>query len=192
MDPGRHAPTMSPSSSQTSQANSSLESGDFVHDRRTTKESRKDDKRSQGAPRGKRGLFGKMHKITDWLSTSEPSSEALKQHKRESFKKAGIPLKNSDGQASAKLHAPIGEIPASAIRPAGGPSPEELAKKRAVERRRLMSQSCSSSGGGRGIAESVFSQSSSGFSTTSASSQKGSVSCPWEDVPFDGWNRIRN
>ncbi|KAK3330386.1 hypothetical protein B0H66DRAFT_527742 [Apodospora peruviana] len=122
-----------------------------------------------------------MHKLTDWLSTSEPSAQALKQHKKDAFQKAGISSK--DSEASAKLHAPIGDIPAGAIKPTTGPSPEEVAKKRAEERRKLK-QSLGDDVSG---SASLKSPSSSGYSSTS--SPKGSVSVPLDGFPFDGWSR---
>ncbi|KAK3372511.1 hypothetical protein B0H63DRAFT_527349 [Podospora didyma] len=135
--------------------------------------------RSKG---GKPGLLTKMHKMTDWLSTSEPSAQALKQHKKKTFEKAGISL--DDTQAGAKLHAPMGDIPADAIKPTTGPDPEDVAKKRMAERRKRKQ---SESGGPTARASMTSSQSSSGFS--SFSSRKGSVSSPVSDLPFDGWNR---
>ncbi|KAK0733885.1 hypothetical protein B0T26DRAFT_597361, partial [Lasiosphaeria miniovina] len=86
-------------------------------------------------------LLSKIHKLADWLTTSEPSAQALKQHKKREYKKAGVKVK--DGEANAKLRAPMGEIPADAARLTSGPSPEDIARKRATERRK---QSHSSSG----------------------------------------------
>ena len=132
----------------------------------------------------------KIHKISSWLSTTEPSSQALKQHKKSAFQKAGI--SPSDTEAPSKLHAPIGEIPADAIKPTTGPSPEEvLLKKRKAEQKRKRQQqqqsaSTSVSVSMSGASGSIQSPSWSGYS--SASSPKGSVSGPADDdFGANGW-----
>ncbi|KAK4449475.1 hypothetical protein QBC34DRAFT_91417 [Podospora aff. communis PSN243] len=132
-------------------------------------------------PSGKNKLLNKVTKVTSWLATSEPSAQALKQHKKDSFAKAGIPLDDPNGEASIKLHAPIGEIPADAIRPASSLSPEEVAKKKAAERQRRKMET-------RG-GDSRTSQSSSGMSTASPSALNPKPSFAWDDLPFDGTNR---
>ncbi|KAK3299022.1 uncharacterized protein B0H64DRAFT_88039 [Chaetomium fimeti] len=80
-------------------------------------------------------LSSKAQKLAAWLATSEPSARALRQYRKESFKKAGISPKDTE-PPNAKLHAPIGEIPADAIRPSTGPTPEALARKKAADRRK--------------------------------------------------------
>lgn len=84
--------------------------------------------------RGKEGKGKWFSQLKGWVSMSEPSTQALKKHRKITFKNAGVAL--DDPQANAKLHAPIGEIPAEAIRPTRGPNPEEVVKRRAEERRR--------------------------------------------------------
>jgi hypothetical protein len=80
------------------------------------------------------GKGGWLNKMTDWLTVTEPSAQALKQHKKEVFRKAGI--SPGDPEAYSKLHIPLGEIPAHAIKPSGpGPEPEEVLKKELEERR---------------------------------------------------------
>ncbi|KAK3902409.1 hypothetical protein C8A05DRAFT_15530, partial [Staphylotrichum tortipilum] len=76
-------------------------------------------------------LTTKTRALTAWLATSEPSAQALSRHRKETFQHAGISPRESSSHA--KLHAPIGEIPADAIRPGRGPTPEEVARR---ERRR--------------------------------------------------------
>ena len=76
-------------------------------------------------------LTSKAHKLSSWLATSEPSAQALAQHRKESFKRAG--LSRTDAESRAKLHAPIGDIPRDAIRPATGPTPEQVVFKKAAQ-----------------------------------------------------------
>ncbi|KAM7189981.1 hypothetical protein V8F20_009915 [Naviculisporaceae sp. PSN 640] len=126
-----------------------------------------------------------MNKISNWLSTSEPSAHALKQHKKESFQKAGI--SPDDVDANAKLHAPIGTIPEDAIKPAAGPSPEEIVKKKRKAREKEMKQkgrqgsvastsgSVKSGGGSRSVS---FSGGSSSIQTGSISGYASSMSGP--------------
>ncbi|KAK0633429.1 hypothetical protein B0T14DRAFT_68402 [Immersiella caudata] len=128
----------------------------------------------------KKTLLNKVTKVTSWLAMSEPSAQALKQHKKDSFAKAGIPFDDPNGEASTKLHAPIGEIPADAIKPTSSLSPEEVAKKKAAERLRRKMEAH----GGR----SRTSQSSSGLSMASASAMSPKASLAWDDSPFDGTN----
>jgi hypothetical protein len=73
--------------------------------------------------------------MTDWLSVGEPSTRALKHHKKEVFAKAGI--SKNDPEAGTKLHVPIGEIPSHAIRPSGsGPDPEDVLRKEAERKKK--------------------------------------------------------
>lgn len=81
-------------------------------------------------PAGKSRLWSH---VKGWISMSEPSTQALKDHKKSTFQKAGIPL--DDPRAGAKLHLPTGEIPEDAIKPTGrGPDPEEIVEKKKRER----------------------------------------------------------
>ena len=125
----------------------------------------------------------KAHKLSTWLATSEPSTQALLQHRRDSFQRAG--LSPTEPEPHAKLHAPIGEIPPDAIQPTTGPTPEEVVLRKAARRDRLHHQRqdtgsragptssdlelwwlLSSSGGGQG-------------STTSASDSGSGGGRPW-------------
>ncbi len=97
---------------------------------RSGHDSRKTLRRSQSAaePRAEASKGGFFSRVKDWVFTSEPSTHALKQRRKEAFQKAGLLL--DDPKAAAKLHAPLGEIPESAIKPAGrGPFLEKQARK---------------------------------------------------------------
>ncbi|KAF3803490.1 hypothetical protein GCG54_00004660 [Colletotrichum gloeosporioides] len=76
-----------------------------------------------------------LSQVKDWFTTGEPSAQDWKQLKKQEYRKHGIAI--NDPEASAKLHAPIGAIPEEAIKPSSGPEPEELAKKRAVNRKQI-------------------------------------------------------
>jgi hypothetical protein len=108
-------------------------SGDSSRHGSQGKDSRKDSKHKSKSSKGK--ILGK---VSDWVSTSEPSLQALKRYRSDTFHKAGISV--NDPNANAKLHVPIGEIPSDAIKPTGrGPEPEEVALKKADMRRQMRS-----------------------------------------------------
>jgi hypothetical protein len=87
--------------------------------------------------------------LKDWISVSEPSNQALEQHRRNTYKKAGITL--NDPRANAKLHLPVGTLPAEAIKPSGpGPDPEDVALERARLRRKLRESHSGSIGTSQG------------------------------------------
>ncbi|KAH7326562.1 hypothetical protein B0I35DRAFT_475193 [Stachybotrys elegans] len=65
--------------------------------------------------------------VKDWLSVSEPSAQAMKEQKINTYKKHGINLK--DPHAAAKLHVPMGRLPANATTSTAGPSPEKSLRK---------------------------------------------------------------
>jgi len=132
---------------------------------------------------GKSRLLNKVTKMASWFATSEPSAQALKQHKKDAFTKAGIPLDDPNGEATVKLHAPVGEIPPDAIKPTSSLSPEEVAKNKAAERLRRKIESHGSGAGSR------TSQSSSGISFASASALSPKASFALDDLPFDGSNK---
>ncbi|KAI1105234.1 hypothetical protein F4804DRAFT_350989 [Jackrogersella minutella] len=94
--------------------------------------------------KAKDGKHRWLSQFKGWVSVSEPSAQALKQYKKETYEKAHIAL--DDPQANAKLHLPIGTLPPEAIKPAGGPDPEEVAMKQ-VEQRKKMELSGSRTGG---------------------------------------------
>lgn len=110
--------------------------------------SEKDKQRRSSKSKSKEGKGRWLSQLKEWVSTSEPSTQALKQHKKDTFKKAGVSL--DDPQATAKLHAPIGELPEDAIKPAGrGPDPEEVLLRRAEQRRKARGSYSGMSSGSR-------------------------------------------
>ncbi|KAK8126239.1 uncharacterized protein PG998_001998 [Apiospora kogelbergensis] len=95
--------------------------------------------------KGKEGKGRWLSQLKEWVSVSEPSTQALKQHKKDTYKRAGIAL--DDPRAGAKLHIPTTTLPSDAIKPYGrGPEPEEIAKRRTENKKRLR-QSFSTTGG---------------------------------------------
>ncbi|KAI1143414.1 hypothetical protein F5Y05DRAFT_152443 [Hypoxylon sp. FL0543] len=95
--------------------------------------------------KGKEGKHGWLSQLKDWVSVSEPSSQALQQYKKDTYGKAQIAL--DDPKANAKLHSPIGTLPPDAIKPAGrGPDPEEIALRQ-IEQRKKTRFSGSRTGG---------------------------------------------
>ncbi|KAI0842065.1 hypothetical protein F5Y06DRAFT_292887 [Hypoxylon sp. FL0890] len=86
--------------------------------------------------KGKEGKQGWLSQLKDWVSVSEPSTQALKQYKKDTYSKAQIAL--DDPEANAKLHSPIGTLPPDVIKPAGrGPDPEEIAMKQMEQKRKI-------------------------------------------------------
>ncbi|KAK4201287.1 hypothetical protein QBC40DRAFT_278539 [Triangularia verruculosa] len=138
----------------------------------------KDKSRSEGGGRGGGKLLGKVSKLTGWLSTSEPSTQALLSHQKEAFRKAGVPL--TDSEAHAKLRAPIGEIPSDAITSTTGLDPEERLRRKKEERKRQERERRGSEAVTvAGSIRSNGSGSMSGYSMSGGSStRKGSVSSP--------------
>ncbi|OTA96991.1 hypothetical protein M434DRAFT_27335 [Hypoxylon sp. CO27-5] len=110
---------------------------------------------------GKDGKYGWLSQLKGWVSVSEPSTQALKQYKKDTYNKAHIAL--DDPEATAKLHSPIGTLPPDAIKPAGrGPDPEEIVMKQ-IEQRKKKRLSRSRTGG-----TSQGSRSSSRYSSSSS------------------------
>ncbi|KAI1082846.1 hypothetical protein F5B20DRAFT_530613 [Whalleya microplaca] len=84
--------------------------------------------------KGKDGKPGWLSQLKDWISVSEPSNQAFKHYKKDTYKRAGIAL--DDPRANAKLHLPVGALPPNAIKPAGpGSDPEEIVLMRAKQRK---------------------------------------------------------
>ncbi|KAK8137725.1 hypothetical protein PG984_001105 [Apiospora sp. TS-2023a] len=95
--------------------------------------------------KGKEGKGRWLSQLKEWVSVSEPSTQALKQHKRDTYKRAGIAM--DDPRAGAKLHIPTTTLPSNAIKPSGrGPEPEEIAKRN-IENKKRLRQSFSTTGG---------------------------------------------
>lgn len=69
--------------------------------------------------------------VKDWISVSEPSAQAMKEQRTTVYKRHGVDFK--DPQAAAKLHFPIGQLPAGTTTSTKGPSPEK-ARERAKEK----------------------------------------------------------
>lgn len=69
-----------------------------------------------------------MSQVKNWLATSEPSAQAMRDQKKDTFKKHGIDLK--DPKAAAKLHSPMGKVPISAVTSTSGPTPEKALKEK--------------------------------------------------------------
>jgi hypothetical protein len=106
--------------------------------------------------------------VKDWLSVSEPSALAMKEQKKNTFKRRGIDMK--DPRAAVKLHLPIGKIPEDAITSTRGPSPEK-----ARERARQQRETAQSYSGGSQASHSV----SSGLSTAPSAKEFNPVT-PWD------------
>lgn len=81
--------------------------------------------RAQGKPRW-------LAHVKDWLSVSEPSAQAMKTQKRNIYQKHGIDI--NDPAAAAKLHFPMGQMPAGVTTSTKGPTPEKALKQRTRER----------------------------------------------------------
>lgn len=102
---------------------------------------------------GKEGKGRWFSQIKDWVSISEPSNQALKNYKKEAFRRAGTTPE--DPRATAKLHIATATLPPEAIKPSGpGPDPEEIALRKAEQKKGLRSsfQTGSVSGGSRSSA----------------------------------------
>lgn len=137
---------------------------------RNSIKSRRNDSGLDSTQNKRYGKQGWLSQLKGWISVSEPSAQALKQYKRETYKKAHIAL--DDPQAKAKLHLPIGVLPHDAIKPAGrGPDPEDIAPKEA-EQRKLTPQSDNMGGGAsRGLQSSPSQYSSSSSVAFSAANE---------------------
>ncbi|KAI0508404.1 hypothetical protein F5B22DRAFT_638771 [Xylaria bambusicola] len=86
-------------------------------------------------PRGKEGRKRWFSQLKEWISVSEPSTQALIKYKKETYHKAGIAL--NDPLANAKLHLPVASLPPEAIKPGGrGPEPEEVVLQKAIQRKK--------------------------------------------------------
>lgn len=128
---------------------------------RTGSDRRKSADKGKGKEKDKDGKGRWLHKMTEWLTVTEPSGQALKHHKKDVFRKAGISTDDKD--AGRKLHVSVGEIPPDAIRPAKGPVPEEVFRRQVEERRKAGGKASRSQGSS--VIESQLSQCSSGQSS---------------------------
>lgn len=84
--------------------------------------------------RGREGKSRWFSQLKEWVTISEPSTQALKNYKKDTYKKADIAL--DDPLANVKLHLPVASLPPDAIKPSGsGPEPEDIVLKRAMYRK---------------------------------------------------------
>lgn len=121
-----------------------------------------------------------MSQVKNWLATSEPSVQAMKDQKKNVFKKHGIDL--NDPLAAAKMHSPMGKVPTDAVTSTSGPTPEQALK----EKGRAKDRAASFGRHGRGTQSSVsssFSSLPSVKSAPSVNSGKGSsnIITPWAE-----------
>ncbi|KAG9507138.1 hypothetical protein J7337_000687 [Fusarium musae] len=77
--------------------------------------------------------------VKDWLSVAEPSAQAMKEQKKNTYRRHNIDMK--DPQAAIKLHLPIGKIPDNAITSTRGPSPEKALERARQQREETRSYS---------------------------------------------------
>lgn len=69
-----------------------------------------------------------LQQVCSWLSVSEPSAQAMREQKRSTYERHGIDP--GDPQAAAKMHLPVGKVPAGVPTATGGPSPEKALRER--------------------------------------------------------------
>ncbi|KAI1132079.1 hypothetical protein F5Y10DRAFT_284579 [Nemania abortiva] len=87
--------------------------------------------------KGKEGKARWLSQLKEWVAVSEPSTQALRNYKKDTYKKAGVAL--DDPLANAKLHLPVASLPPDAIKPGGrGPGPEKIALQRAMQRKKAL------------------------------------------------------
>ncbi|KAJ6780998.1 hypothetical protein PWT90_09039 [Aphanocladium album] len=90
-----------------------------------------------------------LRSVKSWLSTSEPSAQALKSQKRDTYRRHGVDLK--DPAAAAKMHMPLGTLPPGTTTSTSGPTPEKRLAKELHQKPPYLkhgsSRSVSSSGG---------------------------------------------
>lgn len=125
---------------------------------------------------GQSSKTGWMRQVKSWIAVSEPSAQAIKSQRRETYKRHGLHL--GDPDAAAKMHLPIGVLPRGATTSTSGPTPEKKLRRECKERPRLGDGGVG--GGGRKHTSSSHSISS-GYSSgaTSNSSRRGTVIAPW-------------
>ncbi|KAI0135501.1 hypothetical protein F4814DRAFT_454706 [Daldinia grandis] len=75
-----------------------------------------------------------ISQLKSWVTVSDPSAQASKQYKKETYDKAHFSL--DDPRANAKLHLSIGTLPPNVIKPAvSGTDPEDMFLKQAELRK---------------------------------------------------------
>ncbi|CEJ81740.1 hypothetical protein VHEMI01853 [[Torrubiella] hemipterigena] len=108
-----------------------------------------------------------LSSVKTWLSTSEPSAQAMKKQRRDTYKKHGV--SRSDPHAAEKMHLPMGKVPKHATTSTSGPTPEELIFKERKQRPEFMKHTHS--------AHSV----SSGYSSGPSSLKETNPVAPWDE-----------
>ncbi|KAH0498398.1 hypothetical protein TgHK011_005652 [Trichoderma gracile] len=121
-----------------------------------------------------------MSQVKNWLATSEPSVQAMKDQKKDVFKKHGVDF--NDPLAAAKMHSPMGKVPTDAVTSTSGLTPEQALKGKG----RAKDRAASFGRHGRGPQSSVsssFSSLPSVKSAPSVNSGKGSSNmiAPWAE-----------
>ncbi|KAH6961440.1 hypothetical protein DER45DRAFT_198485 [Fusarium avenaceum] len=107
---------------------------------------------STGTNKSKTGKSRWLNQVKEWLSVSEPSAQAMKEQKKNTFRRHGIDMK--DPQAAVKLHLPIEKIPENAITSTRGPSPEK-AFERTRQQREMAQSYAGSSQGSHSVSSSI-------------------------------------
>lgn len=106
-----------------------------------------------------------LRNVKNWIAVSEPSAQAIKSQRRETFKKHGV--HRNDPDAAAKMHLPIGVLPRGTTTSTSGPTPEKKLARELKQRPKLETYTCS---------QSVSSGYSSGAGSTSG--RRNSIA-PW-------------
>ncbi|KAL8387649.1 hypothetical protein RB595_009765 [Gaeumannomyces hyphopodioides] len=115
---------------------------------------------------GRAGRVRALSRLKSWITVSEPSAQAFKQHQEESYSRAGT--SRDDPTARTKLRAPAGSIPQDAIKPSGkGPDPEDAARAKAT-RTRALRQACAAISAESRASQTYSSHSSSSFDSTAS------------------------
>jgi len=106
-----------------------------VSDTKNSSGSQRNDLPSESNERKRKDEKGHWFlQLKEWVSVSEPSTQALKAFKKETYNRAGITP--DDPRAHVKPHLPVSTSPPDAIKPSGrGPEPEEAVLQRAMQRK---------------------------------------------------------
>lgn len=121
-----------------------------------------------------------MSQVKSWLATSEPSVQAMKNQKKDVFKKHGIDL--NDPLAAAKMHSPMGKVPTDAVTSTSALTPEQALKEKGRAKDRAASFGRRGHGPQSPVSSS-FSSLPSVKSAPSMNSGKGSsnIVAPWAE-----------
>ncbi|KLU84188.1 hypothetical protein MAPG_03233 [Magnaporthiopsis poae ATCC 64411] len=135
-----------------------------------------DDQVPKSKAGGRAGRLRVLSQLKSWITVSEPSAQAFKQHQKESYNRAGV--SRDDPTARTKLRAPTGSIPQDAIKPSGkGPDPEDVVRIKAAQTRALR-QACSAVSTGSRASQTYSSRSSSSFGSTASAAASSTFSTP--------------